>query len=197
MRIVGAGGHGRVAADAWCSAGGEVLGFHDDDRQAAIRSGVIFLGPVMGAFSCDEFIHIAIGRNAVRKHLAEQLSDSRCPPVIHRQTVVSPGARIEPGALVCAGAVIQTGAVIGRHSIVNSLTLVEHDCAIGEFVHLAPGVRLAGNVTVGDSVLVGVGAIALPGISIGQGAVVGAGAVLVRDVPEGATVAGNPARALS
>ena len=41
---------------------------------------------------------------------------------------------------------------------------------------------------------VGTGAVILPGVTIGVGAIVGAGAVVTRDVPDGATVVGNPAR---
>jgi len=43
---------------------------------------------------------------------------------------------------------------------------------------------------------VGTGAVILPGVTIGVEAVVGAGAVVTRDVPDGATVVGNPAREL-
>lgn len=40
----------------------------------------------------------------------------------------------------------------------------------------------------------GTGAIILPGVTIGAGATVGAGAVVTRDVADGSTVVGNPAR---
>ena len=43
---------------------------------------------------------------------------------------------------------------------------------------------------------VGTGAVILPGVTVGVEAVVGAGAVVTRDVPDGATVVGNPAREL-
>lgn len=42
----------------------------------------------------------------------------------------------------------------------------------------------------------GTGAVILPGITIGAEAIVGAGAVVTEDVPDGATVVGNPARVL-
>lgn len=49
-------------------------------------------------------------------------------------------------------------------------------------------------VSIGADVWIGGGAIILPGVTIGDGALIGAGAVVTRDVPEGVTVVGNPAR---
>ncbi|MEG3085550.1 DapH/DapD/GlmU-related protein [Sphingomonas sp. PB2P12] len=43
---------------------------------------------------------------------------------------------------------------------------------------------------------IGAGAIILPGVRIGKGAMIGAGAVVTHDVPAGATMVGNPARAV-
>ena len=50
--------------------------------------------------------------------------------------------------------------------------------------------------TLGDRVNVGCHSIILGDIHIGNDAVIGAGAVVIHDVPEGATVVGNPARIL-
>ncbi|MDF2765913.1 MAG: Maltose O-acetyltransferase [Rhodospirillales bacterium] len=50
-------------------------------------------------------------------------------------------------------------------------------------------------ITIGANVWIGGGAILLPGIRIGEDAIIGAGSVVTRDVPAGATVSGNPARA--
>jgi maltose O-acetyltransferase len=52
-------------------------------------------------------------------------------------------------------------------------------------------------VTIGTDVWIGGGAIILPGVTVGDGAVIGAGAVVTRNVPDGATVVGNPARTVA
>ena len=52
-------------------------------------------------------------------------------------------------------------------------------------------------VRIGDDVWLGMSAMVLKGVRIGEGAVLGAGSVVVRDVPAGAVVSGNPARLLA
>lgn len=52
-------------------------------------------------------------------------------------------------------------------------------------------------IEIGDDAWIGIGAIILKGVHIGSGARVAAGSVVTRDVPAGATVAGNPARIVS
>jgi maltose O-acetyltransferase len=57
------------------------------------------------------------------------------------------------------------------------------------------GLELGRPVSIGRNVWIGGGAIILPGVTIGDDAIIGAGSVVTRDVPAGATVVGNPARA--
>ena len=47
---------------------------------------------------------------------------------------------------------------------------------------------------IGSGTLVGSGATIIQGVKIGNNAIVAAGAVVIRDVPDGATVMGVPAK---
>jgi acetyltransferase-like isoleucine patch superfamily enzyme len=56
---------------------------------------------------------------------------------------------------------------------------------------------IARPVVIEDDVWVGIGAIILKGVHIGRGARIGAGAVVTKDIPAGASVAGNPAQLIA
>lgn len=64
-------------------------------------------------------------------------------------------------------------------------------------VQRAEGIEFGKPITIGRNVWIGGGAIILPGVTIGDDAVIGAGSVVTRDVPEGATAVGNPARLMT
>ena len=71
---------------------------------------------------------------------------------------------------------------------------VMHDVQLGDYVTVAPNAVLLGRVAVGSDSYIGAGAVVLPGLQIGRNCVVGAGAVVTRNVPDGSTIKGNPAR---
>lgn len=60
----------------------------------------------------------------------------------------------------------------------------------------AQGLEFGRPIKIGRNVWIGGGALIMPGVTVGDDALIGAGAVVTRDVPAGATVAGNPARVL-
>jgi sugar O-acyltransferase (sialic acid O-acetyltransferase NeuD family) len=97
------------------------------------------------------------------------------------------------GCVVTAGAVLTSQIRLGRHVHVNVNSTVSHDCVLGDFATLAPGVHLAGGVQLGEGCDVGVGAAVLPRCSIGAWSIVGGGAVVTRDLPADVTAVGVPA----
>ena len=102
--------------------------------------------------------------------------------------------RVEVGSFstVCAGTITPT--VIGAHTKVDDHVHIAHNVHIGERATIVGNAELAGSVRVGDRGWVGPNASVLNGITIGSDTVIGIGAVVVRDVADGETWFGNPAR---
>jgi acetyltransferase-like isoleucine patch superfamily enzyme len=70
---------------------------------------------------------------------------------------------------------------------------IGHDSCLGGYAHLAPGVRLGGNVDIGEESFLGLGAVVRPGIHIGQRVTVGAGAAVIHDLADDVVAVGVPA----
>jgi sugar O-acyltransferase (sialic acid O-acetyltransferase NeuD family) len=140
---------------------------------------------------------VAIGNNRVRAEIAAWIcahGGMLCHALLHPSVQVARGVLVGGGSVVMAGVVINSDAQIGQNAIVNTGALVDHDCVLGDAVHVAPGATLCGGVAVGDGTLIGAGAVIHPNLRIGRNATVGAGATVLRAVPDGAMVAGTPAK---
>ncbi|HEX3919370.1 MAG TPA: NeuD/PglB/VioB family sugar acetyltransferase [Caulobacteraceae bacterium] len=135
------------------------------------------------------------GRRALLDRIAA--GGGRLPPLIHPGAIVSPTAAIGEGTILSAGVIVQMDARIGRFCVLNTACTVDHDNVVGDGVSFGPGAHTAGGARVGDGAFIGLGALILNRVTVGRHATVGAGAVVTRDVPDGATVVGNPARVLA
>ena len=93
-----------------------------------------------------------------------------------------------------AQAVVAAGSKLGAACIVNHKASVDHECILGDGVHLAPGATVCGCVTVGNNVMIGAGSVVLPRLKIGPDSIIGAGSVVTKDVPARSVIVGNPGR---
>lgn len=214
--IYGAGGHGRVVADAALAAGMKVLGFVDDapaydpkefeepdpDAPASYDLPLSQTGTAKRVYTLDDprlddavFI-AAVGDNQSRLNIMTKLLAAGRPlaNVVHPTATVSRFAELGQGVFVGAHAVVNTGAQVGDAGLVNTAAVVEHHGQLAEAVHIAPTAALGGGVTLGPLTLVGIGAKVLPGLTLGQACTVAAGAVVTRSAPDQCTLIGVPAR---
>lgn len=96
--------------------------------------------------------------------------------------VIGRGAEFGPGFVILhsIGVVINSGVRGGRNVV------IEHGVTIGAEKGQSP--------SLGDDIFIGAGAKIIGAVRVGSRVKVGANAVVTRDVPDGATVVGVPAR---
>jgi sugar O-acyltransferase (sialic acid O-acetyltransferase NeuD family) len=203
LAILGAGGHGKVIADAALCSGWEDIVFFDDRWPTLSHLGVWDVVGDSQSFNeqatCFDAVFVAIGDNGIRMDKMSTLLRENIPlaTVIHPSATVSRFAQVGLGSILCAGAVVNPDSVVGIGSIINTGATVDHDCSVGDFVHISPGANLASGVRVGDLSWIGIGSSIRQLITIGSGVVVGAGAVVIKDIPDACTVVGIPAEIIT
>jgi len=199
LLIFGAGGHGRVVADAALGAGAwsRVIASDRDPQRCRgeLLPGVPLL-PIDEALAAADGVHVAIGDAASRRKEAVSLAAKPLATVVHPRASVSSHAAIGAGCFVAAQAVVAPGARLGSAVIVNHGAVVDHDVRVGDFCHVAPLAALGGGADLGTDVLVGSGASVLPGVRVAAGVVIGAGAAVCEDLAGPGRYAGVPARRL-
>ncbi|OMQ16696.1 hypothetical protein A7K94_0200745 [Modestobacter sp. VKM Ac-2676] len=84
-----------------------------------------------------------------------------------------------------------TGLVVNDGAIIGANCTLRHSVTIG---HRGPG---GGCPSIGSNVDIGANVCIIGAVSIGDHVQIGAGSVVVKSVPSGAVVAGNPARIIS
>src|SRR5687768_3409918 len=141
---------------------------------------------------------VAIGDNWARArmvaHIRELQPDFKFVTAIHPDGCVARDVEIGEGTVVMAGAVINTGSRIGEFCILNTRCSIDHECTLGEYTSIAPGVTTGGRVLIGRYSAIGIGATIIHEVRIGEHAVVGAGATVLHDIPDHVVVYGTPAR---
>ena len=179
-----------------------------DDRCIDLNACLHVLGwPVMGSLvlslqaeTASQFdaAVVAIGHAATRLHWIQELQVTcyHLPVLMHPTAWVSPSAQFGPASVVFAQVAVQAQVSIGTGAILNTGCSVDHEAQLAEGVHICPGARLAGEVTVGARSWIGICASVIQQVSIGSDVIVGAGAAVVRDLPDGVTAVGVPARVL-
>ena len=191
--LYGASGHAKVIIEILEATGIPVKALFDDNPEIKSLIGYEVLGPLkQDQIPPGKFI-ISIGRNSLRHKMASRFSLDYTT-AIHPTATISTRTKIGQGTVIMGHAIVNADTLIGEHVIVNTSASVDHDCHLSDFVHISPNATLSGGVTVGEGSHIGSGAVIIPNIRIGKWAMVGAGAVVYKDVPDFATVVGNPCR---
>ncbi len=137
LLILGAGGHGRVAAEIAESLGYRVS-FLDDKPGEGVIGSISELekfGPKFDA------CFIGIGNNVVRHKLKDRLVELRLPvaTLISPRAYVSSSVKVGCGTVIEPGAIVNANVTIGCGCIVSVGGIIDHDSVLEDFSHVNTG----------------------------------------------------------
>lgn len=199
--IIGASGHGKVAAD--CA---ELLDQYSsilfiDDRYPSLSAlehwEVVDISANAQIYADQQTtFFVAIGNNKIREKVYSELEKARLPlaTLVHPSAIISRYCSIDEGSLVCANTVVNAFSNLGKGVILNTGASVDHDCSVGDYVHIGPGCRIAGQVNIGKGSFLGVASATVQCLNIGEYSILGAGSTLLQSLPANVTAVGAPAR---
>jgi sugar O-acyltransferase (sialic acid O-acetyltransferase NeuD family) len=202
--IINAGGFGRTVASLaesdcafgreWCISG--MLDSRKDLERG--NDGLPILGdPMSHRYEFGQIFLCALGDPYLREKYSRPLDEQgadffNLTPDLHR----AKGVSIAGGGIFERNTVIGADSSLGRFVVMHSFSVIGHDVTVGSFTTIGNFSFIGGGAQIGPYVTIYPHATILPGIKIGEGSKIGAGSVVVRDVPAGVTVFGNPAKSL-
>ena len=145
----------------------------------------------------DAFITVgSIGDTSLRQRLYQMVVNNGLivPAIIDATAIIARDVKIATGCFIGKGVILNSGSCIGKCAIINTGAIIEHDCLIGDFVHISPGTVLCGQVSVGNQSHIGAGSVVRQQIEIGKDVLVGAGSVVVSNIPDCVKAFGNPCK---
>lgn len=205
IHIIGAGGWGRevlaqMQSDIAYNKEWAIKGFLDSRPHAlyGFDCGLSILGdPLSYTPQPDDAFVCAVGEPRARHHYVQPLLQKNALFIaIHTETWLNPRVHLGRGCFLSPRVHVSPDVHIGDFANIHSQTIISHDVHIGDYAVISAMVFVGGRARIGRFSVIHPNATILPSIEIGEGATVGAGAVVVKDVPPGTTVFGNPARVI-
>jgi len=113
---------------------------------------------------------------------------------IHPSSFVARSARIGYGCSILANTVISANVVIGNHCSIHSNSLIGHDTQMGDYNFIAAHVIMGSNNNIGITNFIGHNSTFNNYIQIGDHCFVGMASNVVKSIPDGIKIYGNPAK---
>lgn len=204
--IIGAGGMGR---DVYWSAKScvgycedfDIKGFIDDDLSS--QDGFEDYPPLLGTIDGyqieeDDVFTCSIGNAKTKSVICEKLKSrgGKFYTLINKTAVVHEHTILAEGCYVGEYALIGTEATIGENCLIQAYSIIGHDCKIGNYVRIDTHSVVIGGVEIRNRATVHTAAVVSHKVVVGEDATIAACSFVIKNVKEGSTVMGNPAKRL-
>ena len=184
LLIIGAGGHGKVVAEAAeLENKYEEISFLDDNDKISKIYNFSIVGKIneYKNFSNKyKYAFVAIGNNEVRLNLIEKLLEEGfiVPKIIHPRATVSKYSKVDIGTVVLSGSIVNVNCSIGKGCIININSTLDHDSVIGDGVHISSGAVIRSMVDIGELSTIKAGACITQGKHIEKNTIINPGTVI-------------------
>ena len=199
--IIGAGTYGQVYAE-YLQEDYNILGFIDDDEKLSNTeiNGIQVLGNLnflLNSIDISVNVFIPIGNNKTRVELFKKVMDKgfKTPNFIHKNTLIHNSVKTGKCVYILPGTQILPLTEINDFVLISMGVNIAHHTVIEQGCFFSQGSNIGASIKFKENVFCGIGATVMTGVNtVGKGSLIGAGAVIIKDVPDGATVVGNPGR---
>ena len=139
---------------------------------------------------------VAIGEPKFRMEAFEKMTRAgyQGGVLVHTSANICPDAKVGEGTAVCQGVYVGSQAKVGRNCYLSRNASVGHDAVVDDHTRLGVNAFVGGHAVIGENAFIGAGAMLKDRIRVGDTSIVAMGAAVFEDVPDCATVIGNPAR---
>jgi UDP-3-O-[3-hydroxymyristoyl] glucosamine N-acyltransferase len=150
---------------------------------------VLKSGTIIGA-NCIIRENTVIGCEGIALYKNKQNMALRFPHV--SGVVIGDNVEIGANVVIVKGTLKPT--IIDTGSVIGNLCNIGHGVRIGKKVWISVGTLVGGNTTIGGMATIGLGVRFRDNLTIGENASVGMGSVVTKDIEQGGSVFGNPAK---
>ena len=204
--IIGAGTYGEVYLASLQESGVDIVGFLDDSPalQGTDVKGVPVLGTISSLETLNtthgvEAVYCPIGNNKLRVKFLQYAKELgyKTPNYIHPSVIISPNVTIGEGVYILLGSSVMPYTTIKDYVMISMNVGLAHHSVLEEGVFLSTGCNFGASIHAKKYAYCGISSTIMTGIKeLGEDCLIGAGAVVIRDVPDGAVVAGVPAKVI-
>ena len=184
--LIGNGGHAR---EVMAQMGVKLDRFVDDQYVDEETFPISKLDPEKHA------VMIAVADSKDRFDIAQRLPKGiQFFNFIHPTALIMDNVEIGEGSFIGAYSILTTNIKIGKHAILNRGNHIGHDCRIGDYFSAMPGAIVSGNVTIYSLVYMGNNSSIKEKLSIHSLATIGMNSAVVKNIEDGGTYVGCPAK---
>lgn len=167
--VVGYSGHAYEICNILQLCGTQIVEYCDVQEKSENPFKLKYLGRESEIDFGDDAVFIAIGENNLRCKIYDSVYGKvKFGKAYHQSADIGFISSLGSMVMLAPKTVINSLSTIGNEVIINNGAIVEHECTKGDFVHVAPGAVLLGNVSVGEGSFIGARSVVKQGAKIGK-----------------------------